>query len=135
MEDHAIPVYRDGKRSPMKVSGLAFGDGSLQRIDLATCPGRHCICPSCRAMKERIALAAKAPLGQKFTEGPSYVGVIFAGRSKIKLLGLFTTLSAAVAYCKANYKCQPLGTTRFATKDGDVLIVQEHVHILNLGET
>ena len=80
-------------------------------------------------------MAAKAPLGQKFTDGPSYVGVIFAGRSKIKILGLFTTLGAAVAYCKANYKCQPLGTTRFTTKDGDVLIVQEHIHILSLEES
>lgn len=80
-------------------------------------------------------MAVMAPLGKRYVEGPSLIAVVFAGHTKIKVLGLFTALMPAVAFVKANYRCEPLGKTRFVTDDGEVLIVQEHIHVLNLEET
>ena len=76
---------------------------------------------------------ALAPLGHRVAQSnQTYVAVIFAGHKQIRLLGLFPLLMDALAYVKANYKCDPLGTSRFVTEDGEVLIVQRGVHILQV---
>lgn len=137
-------VYRDGKRVQyVKVasvfSTLATTDGKLlvdgvYRINLASCPGRYCQCAECKRNREEAMKTPKAPLGQKFGDGPKYIALILATQNQIRVLGLFTTLAAALSYVKANYKTEPLGKTRFTTAEGHVLIVQQHVHVLSLEE-
>lgn len=135
-----IEVYRDGKRSEtLKVVRVEYDradiDRQVKRIGLATCPGRYCTCSNCQRMRKDAEMAAKAPLGKRFDEGRAgYVAVILAGRKQIRVLALFPDLWGAVAYVKANYKCKPVGKTKFQTKDGDVLIVQRGVHILAMEE-
>lgn len=78
---------------------------------------------------------ALAPLGQQVVRSESgYVAVIFAGHHQIRVIALFPSLWGAMAYIKANYQCDPMGKTKFVTRDGEVLMVQRGVHILSMEE-
>lgn len=132
-----IEVFRDGKRSDgVKVVKYDQLDTSLQRVYLASCPGAHCVCSNCQRMRTEARMAAKAPLGHAVHKSQSgYVAVIFAGHKQIKVVALFPKLMDALAYVKANYKTQPMGKTKFVTRNGEVLMVQVGVHILTVEAT
>lgn len=63
-----------------------------------------------------------------------YVAVVFAGHKSIRVIALFPTLMNALAHIKANYEVEPLGKTKFVTRDGEVLLTQTGVHIFSVEE-